>query len=386
MHTDDDGPDRSPVDPSRDARWDDLIARLQARLPELVRDFTTAVADIPGYSPGPVDAEDLAETARGSLSRVIACIASGSSTSDLHEYAAELGRRRAEQGVPVSSLMSAVRLNFPVIWPALLTIADDQQRLDLANRAEEVWRVLDDYAVACYASHAAAREATARQEAGIRQEFVASLFTAQGQLPETRERFARAFGVSADGPYAVFAVEGAPAEPLRAAALGPRCFLHEAAERLYAFWPADHGADDYAIPEHIAGRRGGIALSPTGLSGLATAAQLATALAGVSEDTDAGPLRIERHWPRLARSRLRAVGADMGAALDDALEAARPGEAERLRTTVLTYLETGSIARTAELVYAHRNTVIKRLGRFHDVTRIDLGIPAQAAQVALAWL
>jgi hypothetical protein len=49
------------------------------------------------------------------------------------------------------------------------------------------------------------------------------------------------------------------------------------------------------------------------------------------------------------------------------------------------YLATGSIRQTAAELFCHRNTVLKRLGRFTELTGLDIAIPQQAARVLIAW-
>ncbi|MFG2946225.1 helix-turn-helix domain-containing protein [Streptomyces adustus] len=56
-------------------------------------------------------------------------------------------------------------------------------------------------------------------------------------------------------------------------------------------------------------------------------------------------------------------------------------ERRRLVETVRHYLDTGSIKATAEALYCHRNTVVKRLDRFQELAGVDLRIPRQAALV-----
>ena len=73
--------------------------------------------------------------------------------------------------------------------------------------------MVDDYATATHSSYLAARVSMAQEEAGVRQEFISALFSAQGRLPETRDRFAKAFNLKPDVPYAIAAASFAGDTP-----------------------------------------------------------------------------------------------------------------------------------------------------------------------------
>lgn len=47
--------------------------------------------------------------------------------------------------------------------------------------------------------------------------------------------------------------------------------------------------------------------------------------------------------------------------------------------TVRTFLDTGSVQRTATAAFCHRNTVLNRLAAFHERTGLDVTVPVEAA-------
>jgi sugar diacid utilization regulator len=118
---------------------------------------------------------------------------------------------------------------------------------------------------------------------------------------------------------------------------------------------------------------------------LAAAGRIAAALSDLATPEDREPITVQRHWIRLARARMDALGVQLGAGLNAQLSAARPDELERLRETVSTFLANGSVSATADQLYCHRNTILNRMRRFKELTGIDLMVPVQAARAVVAW-
>lgn len=384
------GPGRD--DPQED-RWQELISALDKELPHMQGDFVARVISIPEYSTPTVPSDDLHSTADASIEVILQALASRNEYSPLLEFATALGHRRARQGLPAEALVSAVRLNFPIIWTTLLSISTPEDAVLLTERAEEVWRVVDDYATATHSSYLAARVSMAQEEASVRQEFISALFGSQGRLPEIRERFAKAFGVDGSAPFGIAAVQEPASATLRQLAARPnqstRLFLHQLEDVTYAFWPAPHAVHSNAAPSLPPGLENipcGAATSFEGLIGLAAAGRIAAALSELRTDNDDGPLAVAAGWPRLAHARLHSIGVDLAGDLQQQLSAnCREDEIERLRETVLCYSSTGNVNYTAAQLYCHRNTILNRLRRFKQVTGIDVMVPGQAARAVVAW-
>lgn len=390
MHTTSSRPGHSEPDQQR---WQELIHALQQKLPAMQEDFAGRVVGISEYSGSAVSDSDLRSTAAASIELILRALASEDENKPLLEFATDLGGRRARQGLPAEALMSAVRLNFPIIWTTLLSISSQADADLLVNRTEEVWRVVDDYAAATHSSYLAARVTMAQEEADVRQEFISALFSSQGRLPEVRERFAKAFSVDAAAPFGIAAVREPASAKLRQLAARPnqrsRLFLHQMEDVTYAFWPAPFATRPNAVPplpaglEHISC---GVATSFEGLVGLAAAGRIAAALSELHSENDDGPLAVEAGWTRLAHARLQSIGVDLAADLQKQLSAScREDEIARLRETVLCYCSTGNVNETAARLYCHRNTILNRLRRFREVTGVDVMVPGQAVQAVVAW-
>lgn len=236
--------------------------------------------------------------------------------------------------------------------------------------------------------------------------------------------------IDAAQPIEVAVRAGAHDEVCRACAADPRLLHHEfdgmtahlrperpgeAAARpgvrlgvlLGAIEPAGavHGDTDTAesgrgaVPERRTGRGAApvaVVRAATGLAEVPAAARAAAELlrvtrsdgtasgAGAAGDANGTVRTPADAWPAVAWSALttrlpaRYLPAD-AAGLDGLPRAER----ERLASTAQRYLDTGSIKRTAEDLFCHRNTVVKRLARFEEVTGLRLTVPRDAALALL---
>ncbi|WP_043846227.1 helix-turn-helix domain-containing protein [Crystallibacter crystallopoietes] len=373
-----------------DGRWLQLVGGLKDKLPKMQELFVERVRAIPEYSGHAVSGQDLQSAAAKAIELTLDAMAGKEHYPRLLDFATDLGERRARQGLPAEALISAVRLDFPIIWATLLEISDGDDAALLVNRAEDVWRVVDDYATATHSSYLAARVSMAQEEAGVRQEFISALFGAQGRLPETRDRFAKAFNLEPERPYSIAAAKEQSAAELRRVASAPNrsrsMFLHQAEEYTYLFWPEPRDAGFQDAPDkHLSSIPCGVATAHAGLVDLAAAGRIAAALSDLATPNDQGPITVDRHWIRLARARMDALGVEIGAGLDAQLAAARPDEIERLHETVSAFLANGSVSVTANQLYCHRNTILNRMRRFKELTGIDLMVPVQAARAVVAW-
>ncbi len=375
-----------------DRAWAELVSRLRHQAGPMKDKFFVRLTNLPGYAQNLVSAEELDSTAMGSLQLILDCLEHPGSYPDLLKFAEELGARRARQRVPAEALISAVRLDFPVIWATLVELSGPDDAPLLTTRVEEVWKVVDDYAAAAHSSYLAERISMAREEVGVRQDFIAALFGPEGQLPETRSRFASAFDVNPEGRFGIAAAQGNGAAALRQlASFSHRpalAFVHQTGSYTYVFWPEASGMKDTGgvkVPAAVASLPCGVYGPVNGLAELASAARIAAVLSELVTAADRNPITVGSGWTRLTRHRMSEIGIDLRAAMDSQLDPCRPDERERLKETVLCFLSNGSITETAEQLYCHRNTILNRLKRFKDLSGIDLMKPADAARAVVAW-
>lgn len=376
---------------ARDAqRWAELVVALAGRVGVMAEEFAGRVREIPEYGAGLVPPQDLVETAQRTFALFVDALRSAEAAQDgrMLEYAADLGTKRARSGIPPSSLTAAVRLDFSIIWAQLLELAEQSDAVLLASRVEAVWRIVDEYATQTHASYLAERVRMAQEESSVRREFIAGLFGPEALSPEALARAGGALGVDPAAPLVLVAGTGRAGAVIRA--LGGavpgrlRVNLYESGPITYGFW-AQPPRSGSPLPAGLARVPCGVVAPVQGLAGLRAASTVAAALAEVVTEDDDGPVALEAGWHRIARRLLDDAGVHLGAGLARALAGCRPAERERLTETAESFLATGSVTETAIALFCHRNTVLNRLARFHELTGLDLSVPAQAAMVHVAW-
>lgn len=394
------------------SRWGELVEGLHGRLEELVELFVARVQEIPEYADNRVSLAELRSTARETFRRLIDGLRDErfrrsnyhGSQDSLARFSSELGAKRARAGISPEALISAVRLDFSILWADLLQIADAEDAVLLTSHVDQVWRVVDEFATQTHSSYSSERVRMAQEESNIRREFIARLFSKSELSADTISQAAAALVTDPEARFSIVAASGDAASKLRTIAtqggwLQPsqRLYVHEFGGSTYVFWalPRAYGAGSGGaarqdegpayIPAAITGIPCGYVEGFSGLRALPSAARTAERLALLLQPADRGPLTAAAAWARLAKQQLQDAGLDLWADLESALSECRDGERERLTETVRNFLHTGNITTTAQELFCHRNTILNRLNRFQELTGIDLAVPAQAARLVVAW-
>ena len=369
-------------------RWRQLLVLLSGRSDLLTERFLGQLGGIEDYADF-ARSDEVRATAVQTFHGLLSSLATGSPAPELLDLARELGSRRARQRVPPDSLTAAVRLDFGIIWNALLEISSPEDADLLTRRVERVWQVVDNFATQTYLSYSAERIAMAREEADVRRGFIDRLFDA-APSEEGLAAIAQALGVRAQDTFTVVTAAAPVAAGLRAAVDAARAaerdvFTHQQGQFLTAFWVPPTGPGAGRLLPGLERLPCGLVPRVPGLRAVPGAAAAAGRLAGLLDERDRGPVSLSGGWVRLASHLLLDAGVDLRGPLDDALGQTRLSERERLKETVELYLATGSVSQTAADLYCHRNTILNRLRRFRELTGLDVTVPDQAARVVVAW-
>ena len=168
-----------------------------------------------------VEIEDLRSSVRENLASFVADLASQRSPSTTSSR--DTARRRADQGVPLGSVLHAYRLGFHVIWGALAdrALRKDPEWLDgLVRESATVWAWVDTSSEAVNAEYRDALIESARKDEQQRMLLLDALL--EGRMGEWKmlDGSLPAIGLPERGPYLAVSAEtpGAGIENLPGAA------------------------------------------------------------------------------------------------------------------------------------------------------------------------
>ncbi len=388
-----------------------------AMLADIDRLTDRAVDDIRAHSGtyasgAPVTREDLWEICRDNLLRALEDFGGLAATGGDFEWAArETGRRRAEQGVPLDTVLQAYRRGGRVLWQVMaeylrIRAGRDSDSRDVElDMASGVWETIDRYSVAMADAYRIAQlELQSRQDTR-RVALFEALLDGRADDPAVASAAAAALGVPPVDRYVVVVAAQDPAAPPH-----PSPVLE--AQGMWSYWRPRSGryAGIVRLPRRDAPAGRAAAAAPLGGSDPATRALLAAlrertgATAGVSPEFDR--LSQAGRALRLAEQTLRTLPAGSGevGVFDDRLAQvllsgrtdiaerivtvhlgpvlATGGERAALLTTLRAWLDHGcSASRAAEQLYCHRNTVLNRIGRISELT----GRSSESGEARLGW-
>lgn len=370
-------------------RWRELIGVLAAQENELAQAYLAEIDDGYRFYEGLVGRDDLVDSARMAFRYILGILAEQQLDAEVAAFPAEVGRRRAQQGVALENLLSAVRRDVTVAWSYLIGIATTADLPVLAVYAETLWRTVDAFAERIHSSYLRERIAMARSDVLRQHEFLERLLDPAGLGANQASIIGEGLGLAPDGRFRVaVATARCDLDPF-AAVLRTRkvpVYLHETGGRATVVWSDD--SDNAAGPDVVpaALRNVPCAVSPTtrSLCDVGPVAAIAAELLNARPDITTGAVTLVDMWPRLVHRQASATAVRATALVVDALAGYSDTEQHVLVETVRTFVRTGDVSVTADTLYCHRNTVLNRLRRFRMLTGLDLRVPEHAALVAVA--
>lgn len=280
--------------------------------------------------------------------------------------------------------MAAIRLDFAVIWSQLRAQAGADDLGVLVSRVESLWWAVEFYASQTQRAYLEERAMMAREATLERRRLVETLLA--GPVSEQLvEQVAIALDVPVAANLLVHAAGGRWRESLwrayqQALAAGRRCHWHETdgVAVLVMHWQSDEsvpGTSYITGPAVVGPMAHGVAELPGSM-------RLTSLAARSLVEPPPRTVSLRDCWVDIVAEQSRSVAGDLVADALSGLQAA-PSR-DQLEATLRVFLATGSVTRTAEAQFCHRNTVQNRLRRCHELTGLDPLIPEQAAVLVIA--
>jgi hypothetical protein len=301
----------------------------------------------------------------------------------------ETGRRRARQGVRMEHVLNAYSLGTRVLWEALLTQRghpdhdfDDRVLLIAGQR---IWAALDVQNATLVESYRRESARLQSQDLRRRQRLLDGLVEGRGADPVFAAEAREVLVIRTDEPVAcvVAHFDGMLDGPIRGAEdrlerLGLTSYWHVRGDIYFGLVATGTaGAEGVvrALRPVVAGRAG-VAASPDGLAGFATAYRLAAAAA---DTVSSGTPEVVPVTDRLPEVLLRASPEATAVLVEQTVSpilAQPPHQAAVLLETLRALIaHHGSPTHAAEQLFCHRNTVIYRMRQIEQLTGRSLHDP-----------
>jgi hypothetical protein len=359
-----------------------LVNRVDEITDRTVRRIMSSVPTL--HEAGTLPLRDLWRSVAANLRGVLMMLAErrGPDTAELESWAA-LGRRRAQQGIPVDDVMRALRVTNTVLWETLTEAAigaETDCAQQILERAASVWETFD--AISCEVATAHRGMAGQQDIRSRRQglELLAALTHSPAES-ESAQELARALGLDPSGSFVVAVHDGGRRTPP-----GERAVTIDLPEHTVVV--VQTGSDDATGERDVAegmsdrGVHVGVGVARPGLTGAHLSLTDARMAFQAAVQLDLGVVRFRDSWLECLALADREQHEPLVA---DALSPL--GTDPSVRETVVAFLaRDGSLAAAAADLGLHANTVAYRVRQLAERTGVDVRTTDGSfrAQVALA--
>lgn len=383
------------VDPPQRPNLSDVARELLTRTTLLGQAMAGHIAaSVDAYRTGVIDPAILAQ----SCAEHIHFIATSLAESDVlnPDVAAETGRVRADQGVPLPDLMAAYTTGARWLWEqiAALALTRGLAAEEVVIAAAEVWRAQTDFLEAMATAYREVLTRKVSEREAERSALVGAVLDGSMSDQVSIWEAAAILGLSPNRPIVV--VVAALPQPGRHALTGAREWLE--GHSLHSAWALRHDeqvglvhvCDDREMGVLVAALRGrgrlpiGVSPMHSGLSEARDAQRLAR-IAARSASPESPVAVLDERLVTVAAIGSPAVARRLQATVLGRVIALPDWERDRLLGTLLTWVEHGgSASRAAGVLYCHANTVRHRLKRLEELTGRSVTEPHALVELVLA--
>lgn len=348
---------------------------------------------------GPEFQVDVRSSTRDHIRRGIEAMAGvDNATHSTAELWRETGRRRARQGIPMEMVLNAYTLGTRVLWEALLAqgARDNVEEQVLLVAGQQVWSALDVQNAVFIDAYRRESVRLHRRDLQRQQGTLDALVEGRGADPDFAAEAREVLGISAEQAVACVAApyDGSLEEPLtpledRLERHGIVSHWHVRGGLYFGLLAGDLPPEDGLVEllrPHATGRVG-LASSPDGVAGFATAFLLASRAADTVPRDRQDVVAVTRRLPEVLLGGNPEIASLLVRQTVGPLLAQPPHVADTLVETLTALLaHDGSAKHAAEALYCHRNTVIYRTRQIEELTGLRLSDPRDKLLLALGVL
>jgi hypothetical protein len=345
-----------------------------------------------------VPMDDLYGASLQCVQLVLSLVAGIAIPADIAVAPESIGRRRAEQLVPLEAVLRSLRSDYRIAWESMLELVSNDPTVgrveSLTGGTAKIWDSIDAVSVRVAAAYRAFEADMHRAGSERTQALLGGLLRGSGPVNAIVRQASAHLGLPLAERLIVCYAEhidgGRPATEEIERVLASRgirsLWYQELVSVAGVIEAGDRAVSDIAaVMAQLDHWRIGLSPVVQGLGGVRRYVWLAEATLNALAIGGSGVATFETH----ALACIAAASADLSAQLFEQLfaplSALRPSERSRLLDTVTAYLEGGgSIVDTAAKVHCHRNTVINHLRQFERLTGKSLNKPHDIAELVLA--
>ncbi|MEU7768421.1 helix-turn-helix domain-containing protein [Nocardia sp. NPDC049190] len=370
-----------------------LAAACRADITILTRRLLEAVfTDNPEWTDyTSVPRDDLRDGCCRYLTRILDILGGEAIDPDADDVAVSIGRRRAEQAVPLEAMLRTFRLGGRIVWEAVLDKAEavGAEPQEIREAGTAMWTVIDGLSSALSTSYRNTELERVRSDERRKHALIEDLIAGRGHDATFAARASHELNLPVHGAYLVVAADSrADGIPVLAgpeavlAAMQIRSVWHTRVDTTIGLVALEHRDVDAVVQYLRPLARGRAAASPTvqGLAevdighmlariALTTLPAEATALVSLEERYPEALLVRSPDLTRLMLARILGPVLRLPARERDVL----------LQTLAAWLAENRSAANAAIGLHCHRNTVLNRLQRISGL----LGRPLEGARIHL---
>jgi PucR C-terminal helix-turn-helix domain/GGDEF-like domain len=345
-----------------------------------------------------VTVADLRHASRLCVQLVLSQVAALPAADELRDAPQAIGQARAAQAAPLEAVLRALRIDYRLVWEAMLDLAATEDDLDmlelLTDGAARVWDVIDAISVAAAAAYREVEAELRRSSEEQARVLMSALLRGTAPVSSTVRQAAAHIGLSPNERFVVCCADAASSsavsgETMRRALAGGglrSAWYTEAGSHIgvvqIGSQSSDVVRDAFATISDI---RVGISSAAGGLGAVRDNLWQAEAALRAIPPGASGAATIETHLLASIAAAAHDLVLLLSRRVLGPLSVLRPSERARILRTVATYIGgRGSVAETADELHYHRNTIVNHLRQFELHTGKSLHIPRDLAEIVIA--